>query len=473
VRALAIFLVAAPALAQPMMLDPSKMSGIPREDPAVPQGTITVRLIRGELSNRVVNHAVELHSGKEVRTEKTNDEGRATFTGLSGGPWVAMAKDGDQELASQPIVMGPAGVRVMLVFKNDQPGAPDGEGRPEKSLPSGTVVVRAVGADGGIRPGLVVKLGQVRAGESQVVERKTKTNDMGEARFDGLDAKPTSGYLAEVEKDGTKYAGKPFKMPDNMGVLCAITVNEVSRDLGSLSMAEGSHFIVLVNDDAVQVTEVWRLHNAGSTAVEVPGGIHFPLPDNAVSATVGRESPPNFSVSGHDAAWKGALPPGDTQLQVMFMMAFKGESLEMTQKLPVPFAQTAIVTEKIDGFSIEGDNLDREERELQGRTLVLYRGPSPGGELHLSLKGLPHSDALWRNVAAVAAILLILGFGLHAAGGSGSVSEERRALEQKREHMLDELLALEKKPEDAKRERKRDELKDKLAQLYRDLDQLS
>jgi hypothetical protein len=479
------------AFAQPMMIDPSKMSGIPRPDPQVAEGTITVRLIRGELSNRVVNHPVELLAdGKVVKTEKTNEEGRATFGGLSGGPFVARAKDGDDELTSQPMeLQSGAGTRVMLVFKNNQPGAPDGVARADKSLPSGTAVVRAVGPDGGILPGLVVKIGQVRAGESQVVERKGKTNDLGEARFDGLDSKPTSGYLAEVEKDGTKYAGKPFKMPDNTGMLCVIQVNPVTKDLSALTIGQGSHFIFQITDDAVQVMEVLRLNNAGPTAIELPGGIHFPLPDNAVSAGPGPQVPPNFSVTGHDAVWKGALPPGDTELQLQFVLAVKGVDLDFAQRTPVAFAETAIVSEKIDGFDIEGNNLERVERELQGRMLVLYRGPgtSAGGEVRLTLKGLPHADARWRMVAAVFTILVLIAFGAYAMQGDGGISDKRRALEQKREHLLDELVALEKKseplpsagsdsrrsPDDPKRNKKREELKDKLAGLYRDLDQLA
>src|SRR5205823_6047989 len=109
------------------------------------------------------------------------------------------------------------------------------------------------------------------------------------------DAKPTSGYLAEVEKDGTKYAGKPFKMPENLGVLCVIPVNPVTKDLSALTIAQGSHFIFQVSDDAVQVTEVWRLNNAGATAIEARGGIHFPLPDTALSSRPAEQSPPNFS----------------------------------------------------------------------------------------------------------------------------------------------------------------------------------
>jgi hypothetical protein len=473
-RRLGFLLLISIAHAQPMMVDPSQMSGIPRPDPQVPANTITVRVIRGELSNRVLNHPVELLSdGKVVKTEKTNEEGRATFSGLSGGPFVARAKDGDQELLSQPMELpSGAGVRVMLVFKNDQPGSPDGVGRPDKSVPPNTIVVRAVGPDGGILPGLVVKVGQVRAGESQVVEHKGKTDDKGEARFPGLDAKPSTGYLAEVEKDGTKYAGKPFRMPENMGVLVAIQVNPVSRDLSALSIMQGSHMILQVVDDAVQVVEVWRLSNTGATAVEVAGGIHFPLPDNAVAAQPGPQSAPNFSINGQDAVWKGALAPGDHELQIMFALPYKSDSVEMVQRLPVAMAEVAVVTEKIDGMELTGKDLEMQERQLQGRTLRLYRGPAipVGGELRLTLTGLPHSDAKWRYMAAGLTVFLLIVFGVVAAQGDGGVSEKRRALEQKREHLLDELVALEKKQGS---EKKRDELKEKLAQLYRDLDQIS
>jgi hypothetical protein len=75
-------------------------------------------------------------------------------------------------------------------------------------------------------------------------------------------------------------------------------------------------------------------------------------------------------------------------------------------------------------------------------------------------------------VTAIApeAVLLLVVFGVYASRGDGGVSEKRRAMEQKREHLLDELVALEKKQGSDK---KRDELKEKLAQLYRDLDQIS
>ena len=75
------------ALAQP---DPSQMSGIPRPDPNLSDGVITVRVIRGSFANNVIGQPVELRAGDRVLTEETDVEGRATFAVLSnafaGGP---------------------------------------------------------------------------------------------------------------------------------------------------------------------------------------------------------------------------------------------------------------------------------------------------------------------------------------------------------------------------------------------------
>ncbi|MGZ3441148.1 MAG: hypothetical protein ACXVDD_16610, partial [Polyangia bacterium] len=85
----ALLMLSSVALAQPMMIDPSKMSGIPRPDQQVPPGTITVRLIRGELANRMSGVDVGLaDSDGKVVMQKTDDQGRATFPGLKApGPY--------------------------------------------------------------------------------------------------------------------------------------------------------------------------------------------------------------------------------------------------------------------------------------------------------------------------------------------------------------------------------------------------
>ena len=60
-------------------MDFRQASGIPRPVDDLPAGTISIRVIRGDLSHPVVNHPVELRVGDDVRTVNTDAEGRAEF----------------------------------------------------------------------------------------------------------------------------------------------------------------------------------------------------------------------------------------------------------------------------------------------------------------------------------------------------------------------------------------------------------
>ena len=473
---LSLVMLSSVARAQPMMIDPSKMSGIPRPDPQVPAGTITVRLIRGELSNRMTGILVGLVGADgKAQQQKTDDQGRATFSGLTApGPYQAKATDGVEELASQPIeLQSDIGSRVMLVFQ-PKGGAADGVARPDKAIPPGTIIVRAAGEGGEAIAGADVVLGHARRGERKTEELKGKTDAEGNATFRGLDAKPESGYVAEVVREGQHFGSKPFGLKENMGSRVTIDVRPVSKDVAALRIGPDSHFIAEVSDDVVQVAEVWRLQNPSAMAIDPgPNGLHLPLPDHSLSAQGGPRNPPNVTVAGHEVIVRGPIVPGDTEVQVVFAMAYDGSTLEIAQRTPLAFDAVALVTEKIEGMSVEGNGLESEDRELQGRKLVLYRGPgtAAGGTISLKLSGLPHNDPTWRYLASAVALLLLVGFGVYAArGGGGGASRER--LEQQREHLLGELAVLEKTEVNDKRERKKQELTSRLVRIYRELDEL-
>ena len=113
-------LVPAAALAQPpsgaQMPDPKQMSGVPLPTSDIPAGTVTVRVIRGSLSNLVVDHPVEL-TGDVAASSKTNDAGRAEFQGLKPGARVKAVTvvDGERLESQEFTLPAAAGVRVMLV----------------------------------------------------------------------------------------------------------------------------------------------------------------------------------------------------------------------------------------------------------------------------------------------------------------------------------------------------------------------
>src|SRR3954471_10275340 len=99
------------------MPDMKQMSGIPRPVDDLPKGSISVRLIRGELSNNIVGHPVNLDIGGKVTTIKTDEGGRAQFDNVPAGTKVKASADvGSEHLESQEFA-APAqgGVRLMLV----------------------------------------------------------------------------------------------------------------------------------------------------------------------------------------------------------------------------------------------------------------------------------------------------------------------------------------------------------------------
>jgi hypothetical protein len=103
-----------PVFAQ--MPDPRAMSGTPLPVGDLTPGTVTARVIRGQLSNPIEGQPVDIVGGAS-KTEKTDAAGRATFTGLTPGSRVKLRTTvGSETIESQEFeVPAAGGIRVMLV----------------------------------------------------------------------------------------------------------------------------------------------------------------------------------------------------------------------------------------------------------------------------------------------------------------------------------------------------------------------
>lgn len=111
-------------------MDLSLVSGQPLPSPDVPIGTMTVRVIRGSLTNNVAGQAVDVTIDGATRTFMTDANGRAEVTGLKPGAHVKAVTVVDGErIESKDITIGGSGLRVMLVATDKNapkaaPGAP-------------------------------------------------------------------------------------------------------------------------------------------------------------------------------------------------------------------------------------------------------------------------------------------------------------------------------------------------------------
>ncbi|NOT27111.1 MAG: hypothetical protein HOP16_13510 [Acidobacteria bacterium] len=112
-----VLLSSALGFAQINMPDPSLINGRALPAPELAPGTITVRVVREAIGNNIVGQDVRLTVGGATRTAKTDDEGRAEFSGLSSGADARAEVTVDGEtIASDPLtVPATGGLRVILV----------------------------------------------------------------------------------------------------------------------------------------------------------------------------------------------------------------------------------------------------------------------------------------------------------------------------------------------------------------------
>ncbi len=104
-------------------MDFKQASGIPRPVDDLPAGTISIRVIRGDLSNPIVNHPVELRVGDDARTQNTDAEGRAEFIVATTGTVRASTVVDGERLESQPFPAPGAGAVRMLLVATDKEAA--------------------------------------------------------------------------------------------------------------------------------------------------------------------------------------------------------------------------------------------------------------------------------------------------------------------------------------------------------------
>jgi hypothetical protein len=115
--AVVFLVVAAPALAQIDMPDPSQIAGRAIPAPELPDRTVSVRLVRESIGNNITGHEVTVSAGGTTRTARTDDAGRAQIPGLpAGASATAHAVVDGERLTSQPFqVPGSGGIRVILI----------------------------------------------------------------------------------------------------------------------------------------------------------------------------------------------------------------------------------------------------------------------------------------------------------------------------------------------------------------------
>jgi hypothetical protein len=351
--------LAQPAFAQGSgteMPDPRQMSGVPLPMGDLPVGTITVRVIRGSLSNPVLNQVVQI-TGGATQSKTTNESGRAEFSGLTPGSRIkAFTEVNGERLESQEIeVPAAGGVRVMLVATDPEAAKRAEEDRRLAQTPA--------------QPGIVV-------------------------------------------------------------------------------LGEQSRFVFELGEEGLNVFNIIQILNTARTPVQPKGPVVFPLPAGAERASLLEGSTPLASLGGNQVDLKGPFPPGMTLLQFAYTMPYAGGTLTIRQVMPAQLSQVTVVAQKIGDMRLSSAQI-AQQREMasEGQMYILGQGPSIplGGAVEFAFSGLPHHSTWPRNVALGLVVLILVAGAITSTRVRGTSSPEsaRRALENRRERLFDELVQLE------------------------------
>jgi hypothetical protein len=232
----AVALVAAPTLAS---AQPADAIGQPLAAADLGAGTVSVRVIAGDMSAAVAGTDVTLLVDGAPRTARTQSDGRALFSGVPAGAKVQATIAGEQgEVASAEFQLpADTGVKLMLTTKpmtaaagpTGAPGMPQprqmsGWPRPEPADPAGTLVVRLTHdnlQDPNPPKNIPVTLFGYKHDDSVTVVSKN-SDETGRATFTKLDINGDYAYyaVALLPRDNgvDRLVSQPIQMLPGVGM---------------------------------------------------------------------------------------------------------------------------------------------------------------------------------------------------------------------------------------------------------------
>jgi hypothetical protein len=352
---LALGIGAGTAGAQFAMPDPREMAGIPRPVGDLPDRTVSVRLIRGALSNNIADHAVEMHVDGKVQTVRTDEAGRAQFGPLTPG----------------------ATLKAVAVV--------DGERLESQEFPAPT--------QGGIR-------------------------------------------LMLVATDKERAAGGDPAVP-------APAVE------GQVVLGRESRVWIEPDEERIRVFYLLEVTNHAQVPVNPPSPIMFDTPTGALGTTIMEGSSPQATASGTRVRIQGPFPPGETFVQVAYLLPTPTGSATIEQMFPITLEHLAVIVEKAGDATLSSPQIARQqEMPAEGRTFIAAAGGGPigaGENIMLTLTGLPHHSRtpLWTAFALAIGIVLSGLLAMRRPDEPAPRASEPKRLVARREKLLQELVRLE------------------------------
>ena len=395
-------------------------------------------------------------------------------------------------LGSRLWALGVASLLLIPAHGSAQINMPDpslihGRALPAPELPAGTVTVRVVReAIGNNVVGQEVRL--TVAGSA----RTAQTDAEGRAEFPGL---PSGAEArAETTVDGEQLVSEPLTVPGSGGIRVILVAGikeaatraqqQAAADAaappvkGVVALGPNSRVAIEFQDDTLQMFYILDIVNSARARVDIGGPLILDLPEGAGGATVLQGSSPSATVSGDRLTVTGPFAAGITSVQVAFRLTHTGPNLEVRQTWPVALEQLTVAAEKVGALSIASPQFSTvgEIKTADGTPFLLASGTAmpAGSTLTIQISNLPAHSQVPRRVALALAVS-ILGIGAWLAFSARPGATPRTRLVGRRDELLSELAAIEKRlrrgESSARDAARRPGLLAELEEIYGELDE--
>jgi hypothetical protein len=303
------------------------------------------------------------------------------------------------------------------------PETPQDSSVEDATLKAGTIVARAVNAEGKAIPKAEITLGilenSIAKGENR--ERVLRIADAdGLVRFEGLKTGSGIAYRIMSLKDGATFSMMPFQLGDK-GMRAELHVYQVTSDLSVASVVTQSAIYFELKDDRVQVEQAVMLYNFGKIAWKPKDDMIVSLPKGfkAVTSQQGMTDVGIDPVADQGVRLRGTFTPGQHQVVFRWQLDYEGEeSLKIDVGAPPNMASSRVLASASNAMklNVEGSPPAVDQTDEHGQRLLitekrLTRSEKAVDHIMVAIEGIPTTgfkrDTVW--MLTVFALLLVAG----------------------------------------------------------------
>jgi hypothetical protein len=248
---------------------------------------------------------------------------------------------------------------------------------------------------------------------------------------------------------------------------------------GVVVLAGETRLVIEPDEESARVYYLLDITNNARTPVNPPTPFEFEVPSGALSVSVMEGSSPQARATGTRVQVFGPFPPGNTFVQIGYVLPLSGGTVDVVQAFPATIQQLGVIAKKIGDARLSSPQIERQQdMPASGQFYIAAAGGTvqAGQPVRLTLSGLPHHSATPRWVAVgLASAMLIAGVWFSTRTAPDPRGSERKQLVARREKLFQELLRLEAdyrrgKADPARYARRREELVGALEHVYGALD---